>query len=79
MLYDYQNCIDFAVEQAVENAAKENLEKGLAEGEVKGHTKGKAEGKIEIATTMLKNHVPIEQICLYTGLSEIEINKLINR
>ena len=39
MIYDYQNCIDFAVEQAVEKAlkkaAKENLAKGRAEGEAK--------------------------------------------
>ena len=71
MLYDYQNCIDFAVEQAVEKAAKENLEKGKAEG--------LAEGKAEIAINMLKNHVPIEQVSLYTGMSESEINKLLAR
>ena len=59
MLYDYQNCIDFA------------REKGIAEGKV--------EGKAEIAINMLKNHLPIEQVSLYTGMSESEINKLLAR
>ncbi len=67
MIYDYQNCIDYAVEKA----AKENLAKGLAEGEAKG--------KAEIAINMLKNHVPIEQISLYTEMSESEINELLHR
>ncbi|HCY72931.1 MAG TPA: hypothetical protein DHU75_02000, partial [Rikenellaceae bacterium] len=64
MIYDYQNCIDYA------------REKGLAEGEAKGKAEGLAEGKAEIAMNMLKNHVPIEQVSLYTGMSESEINKL---
>ena len=55
MLYDYQNCIDFAREKGLE------------------------EGKAEIAINMLKNHVPIEQVSLYTGMSESEINKLLAR
>ncbi len=75
MLYDYQNCIDFAVEKA----AKENLAKGLAEGLVKGEAKGIAKGKAEIAINMLKNNVPIEQVSLYTEMSESEINELLHR
>ena len=79
MIYDYQNCIDYAVEQAVEKAvkkaAKENLEKGLTQGEAKG----KSEAKIETAKNLLKMGLTLSQISLATGLPENEINKLINR
>ena len=93
MIYDYQNCIDYAVEQAVEKAvkkaAKDNLAKGLAEGEAKGEAKGRAEGKIEgkaegeklakleTAQNLLKMGLSVSQISLATGLSESEINELI--
>ena len=95
MIYDYQNCIDFAVEQAVEKAvkkaAKENLAKGLAEGEAKGRAEGLAEGeakgeakgdklaKLETAQNLLKMGLSVSQISLATGLSESEINELITR
>ena len=54
-------------------------EDGFAEGEAKGRAEGEAKGRAEIALAMLKNHVPIEQVFLYTGMSESEINKLLNR
>ena len=91
MIYDYQNCIDYAVEQAVEKAvkkaAKENLAKGLAEGEAKGRAEGLAEGeakgeklaKLETAQNLLKMGLSVSQISLATGLSESEINELITR
>ena len=89
MIYDYQNCIDYAVEQAVEKAvkkaAKDNLAKGLAEGEAKGRAEGKIEGKaegeklakLETAQNLLKMGLSVSQISLATGLSESEINELI--
>ena len=64
MLYDYQNCIDFAVEKA----AKENLEKGLAEGKI--------EARIETAKNLLKMGLTLSQISLATGLSESELTKI---
>ena len=85
MIYDYQNCIDFAVEKA----AKENLAKGLAEGEAKGRTEGLAEGeakgkiegeklaKIEMAQNLLKENAPIDMICRVTSLSEKDIENLL--
>ena len=87
MIYDYQNCIDFAVEQAVEKAvkkaAKDNLAKGLAEGEAKGRAEGKAEGeklaKIETARNLLKENAPTDMICRVTGLTEKDIESLLHR
>ena len=64
---------------AKEDGFAEGEAKGRAEGEAKGEAKGRAEEKAEIALAMLKNHVPIEQVFLYTGMSESEINKLLNR
>ena len=84
MSYDYQNCINYAVETAVEAAVKTATEKALAEGLSEGAAKGKAEGlvegeakrSLEIAKSMLEDNAPVELICKYTGLSKEEIIKL---
>ena len=64
---------------AKEDGFTEGRAEGLIEGEAKGRAEGEAISRAEIALAMLKNHVPIEQVSLYTGMSEIEINKLLNR
>jgi len=58
-------------------AREDGFAEGLTEGLAKGEAKGKAEGKAEIIKSMINNHLPVEQICLYTGVSESEIDKLI--
>jgi len=69
MIYDYQNCIDFA------------REKGLSEGHAKGEAKGKIEGeklaKLETARNLLKENAPIDMICRVTSLSEKDIESLL--
>ena len=76
MIYDYQNCIDYAVEQAVEKAvkkaAKENLAKGLAEGEAKGEKMA----KLETARNLKNKGIASEIISACTGLSIKEIQAL---
>ena len=76
MIYDYQNCIDYAVEQAVEKAvkkaAKENLAKGLAEGEAKGEKMA----KLETARNLKNKGIASEIISECTGLSIKEIQAL---
>jgi predicted transposase/invertase (TIGR01784 family) len=47
---------------------------GIAIGEQKGKQEGKREGKIEVAQSMKKAGMPIHQICVFTGLTEDEIN-----
>ena len=80
MSYDYQNCLNYAVETAVEAAVKTATEKALSEGEAKGKAEGLSEGEakksLEIAKSMLEDNAPIELICKYTGLSKEEIIKL---
>ena len=60
-------------------AKEDGFAEGRAEGLIEGEAKGRVEGRAEIALVMLKNHMPIEQVSLYTGMSESEINKLLNR
>ena len=80
MSYDYQNCLNYAVETAVEAAVKTATEKALSEGEAKGKAEGLSEGEakksLEIAKSMLEDNAPVELICKYTGLSKEEIIKV---
>ena len=76
MSYDYQNCLNYAVETAVEAAVKTATEKALADGIAKGLSEGEAKKSLEIAKSMLEDNAPIELICKYTGLSKEEIIKL---
>ena len=80
MSYDYQNCLNYAVETAVEAAVKTATEKALSEGEAKGKAEGLSEGEakksLEIAKKMLVMGLSTEQIAQATGLSEEEIIKL---
>ena len=80
MSYDYQNCLNYAVETAVEAAVKTATEKALSEGEAKGKAEGLAEGKnearCETARNLLKMGLTAVQIAQATGLSEEEIIKL---
>ena len=68
-------------------AKEDGFAEGRAEGLVEGEAKGKAEGlakgeklaKIETAKNLLNMGLSVTQISLATGLSEGEINNLINR
>ena len=72
MIYDYQNCIDYA------------REKGLAEGEAKGRAEGLAEGeakgeklaKLETAQNLKNKGIALDIISECTGLSMKEIQAL---
>ena len=76
MSYDYQNCLNYAVETAVEAAVKTATEKALSEGEAKGKAEGKNEARCETARNLLKMRLTAVQIAQATGLSEEEIIKL---
>ena len=72
MSYDYQNCLNYAVETAVEAAVKDATEKALSEGEAKGIN----EARCETARNLLKMGLTAMQIAHATGLSEEEVLKL---
>ena len=52
------------------------LETTLDKGKREGKIEGRIEEKIEIAKTLLKRHMPLEEIVAITGLSIEEIKKL---
>ena len=76
MSYDYQNCLNYAVETAVEAAVKTATKKALADGIAKGLSGGEAKKSLEIAKKMLVMGLSTEQIAQATGLSEEEIIRL---
>lgn len=80
MSYDYQNCLNYAVETAVEAAVKTATEKALSEGKAEGKAEGLAEGKnaarCETARNLLKEGLSVDLICRTTGLSEVEVLRL---
>ena len=63
-------------EMKIHEAALEARKVALAEGREEGFERGANEQKILMAERMLSNNVPLEDILLYTGLSEEEIKAL---
>ena len=72
MIYDYQNCIDYAREKG---EAKGRAE-GLAEGEAKGKLEGEKLAKLETAQNLKNKGIASEIISECTGLSMKEIQAL---
>ena len=62
MIYDYENTIDFAKKQ----------------GEAKGLAEGLEKGRIEIAKNLLSMGLSVEQIVNSTGLTEEQVQSLID-
>ena len=52
---------------------------GKAEGLAEGEARGEARGIENIAINMLKANKPLDEIVLFTGLSQDEILKLKNK
>ena len=60
----------------IEEGIKKGIEQGLQQGIEQGIEKGALNAKREMAKAMLADHIPIERIITYTGLSEDEIKSL---
>ena len=69
---DLNDKLEYAKSQGLE----EGMEKGIEKGIEKGREEGRRDEKIEIATAMLENNLPLDQIVLCTKLSKAEIYKL---
>jgi len=76
----YLDGVNQGMTQGLEKGMAQGLEKGLAQGLEKGMAqgleKGLEKGKREVALAMRANGVPNDQICLYTGLTPEEIERL---
>ena len=68
----YSHHIDSMKMEALEEGREEGIEKGKEEGKKEGIK----EASLEIARNMIKDHVKIESIISYTGLTEEEIKNL---
>ena len=55
---------------------KEAEKKSREEGITIGLEQGKSEEKLSFAKQMLLDHEPVDKIIKYTGLSKVEITKL---
>ena len=65
-------------EIALAEGREEGFERGISQGIEQGIERGANNRSIEIASRMLSNNAPLEDISLYTGLSEEEIEGLRN-
>ena len=64
MSYDYQNCLNYAVETAVEAAVKAAIKDATEKS------------RCETAKNMLHDNAPVDLISKYTGLTKEQILKL---
>ncbi len=55
---------------------RRGLKEGLQQAKDKWLAEGMAEGKAEVAKAMLLGGMPVDQIMLFTGLSEVQIEAL---
>jgi len=60
------------------NAEERGMKRGIEKGERIGIERGMKNGKLETAKRMLNRGVSIEDIMLYTGLTEKEVRSLLN-
>ncbi len=72
MKYDYENVLEYAVEQGEARGRAE----GIAEGETRGRSMGLVEGKRETAKNLLSLGDSVEKIAIVTGLSVEEVRSL---
>ena len=69
---------EMKIQEVASEARKVALAEGLERGISQGFEQGANNRSIEIASRMLSNNAPLEDILLYTGLSKEEIEGLRN-
>ena len=70
--YDYD--VDIAVQREEEREIA--LKEGIAQGKQEGISEGSYQKAIETAKLMRMHNYPIAEICMMTGLTQAEIEKL---
>ena len=84
LIAEYDYATDIAVQRAEERkiAYVEGKSLGLAEGKSLGLAEGKSLGsrqaKLETARLMLQRNYSTAEICLMTGLTEVEVETMCN-
>ncbi len=72
------------LERGMQKGLERGIQKGRAEGLIEGRATGRAEGlaegsrqkALETAKLMIARNYPLSEICLMTGLSQTEVEKL---
>ena len=55
---------------------EKGLQEGLREGRAEGRAEGERKARQEMARTMLKGHLTVEQVMAFTGFSRAEVEEL---
>ena len=55
---------------------QQGITQGVAQGMRQGEARGSRQAKLETARLMMQHNYPVSEICLMTGLSKEEIEKL---
>ena len=78
----YEKGLEIGIEKGIQRGMEKGMEEGIQRGIEKGIEKGIMEGsqkeKIEIAKKMLELKIDKETIAEATGLTEQEIEKILN-
>ncbi len=63
---------------AREKAVKEGIAQGLQQGIEQGVAQGIEREKMETARNMLRDNLPVDMICKYTGLGKETVEQLLH-
>ena len=77
-IMDEKAIYEKGLEVGIEKGMKEGIQRGIEKGIEKGIMEGSQKEKIEIAKKMLKLKIDKETIAEATGLTEQEIEKILN-
>ena len=74
--YDLEASHKYEVEDSFNTGKNEGIQEGIQRGKNEGRNEGRNYEKISIAKNLLKDHLDINKIMQYTGLTRQEIMKL---
>jgi predicted transposase/invertase (TIGR01784 family) len=74
----YEKGLEIGIEKGMKEGMKEGIQRGIEKGIEKGIMEGSQKEKIEIAKKMLELKIDKETIAEATGLTEQEIEKILN-
>ena len=71
--YDLEASHKYEVEDSFNTGKNEGIQEGIQRGKNEGRNEGRNYEKISIAKNLLKDHLDINKIMQYTGLTKQEI------
>ena len=77
--YEFEMTTERDIRNQIAFAKKNARAEGIIEGKAEGNAEGRMENGIESARRMLEDHLPIETIAKYSGLSVEQVQDLQNK